>query len=305
MRVLPASALWAACLAAFPISASSASASASGPAAEAAGPVSGKPGRAADAASPPAPATVHARIGPDGNACGITPPAGGAPRSGKAGLIVWLHGGMRSQNREKGLEAHRGWLPFLPPRRYYVASPSAYAGAEWTAPQGLAHIEALIDQMLKSYPIDSGDVNLVGVSDGCLGVIAYSLRGARPVRRRVLISSAPQLVVPPENLPGQARFAQGAWDFVQGGRDRLFPADQVLPYLERFRALYPNARVHAFPDGEHDFSWYAGHAPELLRSFFAESADSGKAGRPSRTRKTPPPGAENGAKMDPNPAQSR
>jgi len=86
----------------------------------------------------------------------------------------------------------------------------------------------------------------------------------------VLISSAPQLVLPLESLPGQARFTQGSWDFVQGGKDRLFPAEQVFPYLSQFRALYPNARVHAFPEGEHDFSWYAGHAPDLLRTFFEE-----------------------------------
>jgi pimeloyl-ACP methyl ester carboxylesterase len=232
-----------------------------------------------------APPALHVCIGPDSDACGITPPLGGAPKAGKAGLIVWLHGGMRSQNREKGFEAHRAWLEYIPGRRYYLCSPSAYAGAEWPTPQGLGHIEALIDYMLKAYPIDPGDVNMVGVSDGCLGVVVYSLQGARPLRHRVLISSAPQLVLPIENLPGQARFAQGTWDFVQGGKDRLFPADQVMPYLERFRALYPNARVHAFPDGEHDFSWYAGHVPALLRTFFAASRApaAGKAGLPGKS----------------------
>jgi pimeloyl-ACP methyl ester carboxylesterase len=187
---------------------------------------------------------------------------------------------MRSANREKGFDAHRGWLAYLPARRYYVCSPSAYGGAEWPTPQGLAHIEALIGYMLGNYPIDPGDIGMVGVSDGSLGVIAYSLQGGRPLRHRVLISSAPQLVLPPESLPGQARFAQGSWDFVQGGKDRLFPADQVMPYLERFRALYSNAHVHAFPEGEHDFSWYAEHQPALLRGFFARPAAKGKSPGP-------------------------
>ena len=42
---------------------------------------------------------LHVRLGPDGNACGITVPPG-KPK-GKRGLIVWLHGGMRRPNREK------------------------------------------------------------------------------------------------------------------------------------------------------------------------------------------------------------
>jgi pimeloyl-ACP methyl ester carboxylesterase len=252
------------------------------------------PAPAAKPAPTALPPTLHVRIGPDSDACGISPPVGGAPKRGKAGLIVWLHGGMTSRNREKGLEAHRGWLDYIPARRYYVCSPSAYAGAEWPTPSGLGHIDALIDHMLRAYAIDTADINMVGVSDGSLGVIAYSLQGAHPLRRRVLISSAPQLVLPAENLAGQARFARGSWDFVQGGRDRLFPSDQVMPYLERFRQSYPNARVHAFPEGEHDFSWYAQHAPELLRSFFAEKGaarkpDPGSAQNPAPAAQKPQP----------------
>lgn len=256
-------------------------------------------------AEPQAPPALHVRIGPDGNACGISLPAGGAPKGRKAGLIVWLHGGMRSANREKGLEAHRGWLAYLPARRYYVCSPSAYGGADWLTPQGQGHIEALIGHMLESYPIDPADISMIGVSDGSLGVIAYSLRGSRPLRQRVLISSAPQLVLPAENLPGQARFSQGTWDFVQGGKDRLFPADQVMPYLDRFHALYPNARVHAFPEGEHDFSWYAEHVPDLLRGFFAETGARGAVvGKGARTGNSREPKAGSGGKADPKPAQS-
>lgn len=235
----------------------------------------------------PVPA-IHLKLGPDSNACGITPPVGGPPRHGKAGLVVWLHGGMRSSNREKGFEAHRAWLGYLPSGRYWLCSPSAYGGAEWPTAQGLAHIEGLIGHMLADYPIDSSDINLVGVSDGCLGVIAYSLQGRRAISRRVLISSAPQLVLPAENLAGQPRFTHGRWDFLQGGRDRLFPAEQVLPYLRRFETLYPNARLHAFPEGEHDFSWYAQNAREPMMALFRD--DPGARKRAAPAQKTPVPG---------------
>lgn len=229
--------------------------------------------------------TSHIRLGPDSNACGITPPRGGPPRRGKAGLVVWLHGGMRSADREKGFEAHRAWLPYLPPRRYWLCGPSAYGGAEWTTPAGLAHIEGLIAHMLAAYPIDSTDISLVGVSDGCLGVIAYSLAGRHVPRRRVLISSAPQLVLPAERMAGIPRFALGRWDFLQGGQDRLFPSDRVFPYLQRFAEAYPNAAVHRFPDGEHDFSWYSAHARDTLMALFAAEAAS---------QKTPAAGADPG-----------
>ncbi|MDB5104139.1 MAG: hypothetical protein JWP91_1828 [Fibrobacteres bacterium] len=247
------------------------------------------------------PPALHVRIGPDSNACGITVPAGWNPAGrfpagkavvGKGGrkrpLIVWLHGGMRSQNTEKGFEAHRALTLFVPPTGYFLCSPSAFAGQEWTGPRGISHIDSLIDYMVAHYPIDPKDINLVGVSDGCLGVIAYSLAGKRDINRRILISSAPQLVLPLESLPGRPRFAQGSWDFLQGGRDRLFPPDQVVPYLRQWEKTYANSRFHYFPEGEHDFSYYAANASDLLKSLFS----TGKAGHPAKVGTGAPQGVQ-------------
>ncbi|MEO6094730.1 MAG: hypothetical protein ABIW76_03280 [Fibrobacteria bacterium] len=215
---------------------------------------------------------LHVRIGPDSNACGISIPSPdpiGTGRNGRRPLIVWLHGGMRSRNPEKGFESHRAMTRFVGPSDYYLCSPSAFLGQEWTDSRGIAHVDALIDYMISGFPVDSKDITLVGVSDGCLGVIAYCVRGKREIRRRVLISSAPQLVLPMENLAGQAGFAKGTWDFFQGGRDRLFPAEQVIPYLRQWESLYPNAHLHYYPEGVHDFSYYADHAAEDLRTVFS------------------------------------
>lgn len=207
-------------------------------------------------------------LGPDSNVCGITVPPAPVKPAHKIGLIVWLHGGMRSGNREKGAEAHRAILPFVDPKAFYLCSPSAFGGEDWLTPKGQEHIENLIGYMLSHYPINPADINLVGVSDGTLGVIAYSANGKRAIHRRVLISCYPQIVIPPESLPGQAKFATGSWDFLQGGHDRLFPVQEVLPYLQRWESLYPNAHLHYFPEGEHDFSYYVANASDLLKGLF-------------------------------------
>lgn len=212
------------------------------------------------------PAAIHIKMGADSNLCGITTPS--VKPAHKIGLIVWLHGGMRSANHVKGAEAHRAILPFINPKAYYLCSPSAFGGEDWLTPQGQAHIEALIGYMLAHYPIDSANINMVGVSDGTLGVIAYSTQGKRELRRRILISTFPQIVLPVESLGGRLKFATGTWEFLQGGQDRLFPVNQVLPYLKRWETLYSNAHLHFFPDGEHDFSFYSAHAPQLITGFF-------------------------------------
>lgn len=211
--------------------------------------------------------TREVRLGPDGNACGITAPS--RPR-GKPGMILWFHGGMRSQNREKGLTAHQALLPFADSGSYFLCSPSAFGEEDWLSPQGMAHADTLIDYMLSHYPVDSRNINLAGVSDGCLGVIRYSQVGKREVNRRVLISSYPRLALDPGSLSAQGRFASGRWDFLQGGKDRLFPIDQVLPLLREWEKTFPNTHVHYFPEGEHDFSYYAANAQELLKTLFSK-----------------------------------
>ncbi len=110
---------------------------------------------------------------------------------------------------------------------------------------------------------------MVGVSDGSLGVIAYSAEGKYPLRRRLLISCYPQIVIPPESLVGHPQFALGTWDFLQGGQDRLFPTSAVMPYLDRWKSVYPNSTIHYFPDGEHDFSFYATHSQKLLKTLLS------------------------------------
>jgi len=209
---------------------------------------------------------IHIKLGADSNACGITlPPQKSAH---KLGVIIWLHGGMRSANREKGYEAHRAIIPFINSQSYYLASPSAFGGEDWTTPKGQEHIENLITYLLSHYPIDSTDINFVAVSDGTLGLIVYSAQGHHALHRRVLLSCFPQIVLPIESLPAQIQFKSGTWDFFQGGHDRLFPADQTLPYLKQWETLFPNAHLHYYPDGEHDFSYYAAHSADLLRKIF-------------------------------------
>jgi pimeloyl-ACP methyl ester carboxylesterase len=176
---------------------------------------------------------------------------------------------MRSGNREKGLEAHRPLVGFADPKAHVFASPSAFAGRDWLSAEALSATEALIDSLLRRYPIDSADIRMVGVSDGTLAVIRYGLSGRRPVRAKILVSALPQLALPQEALVSTPRLDEGRWDILQGGRDRLFPAQAVFPYLEAWHRLHPNAHIHLYPEGEHDFGWYAVETAPLLRELLA------------------------------------
>ncbi len=207
---------------------------------------------------------IKMRLGPDSNACGILTPKRLKPRP----LILWLHGGMRSQNTAKGSEAEKALIPYLKPGSYYLCSPSAYAGADWLSPAGMAHIETLLDYMAKTYPVRMDKLILVGVSDGCLGALRYAREGKRKVVKFALFSSYAPLAVEPGELLRQPAYTTTRWEIFQGGRDRLFPSEQVFPLLREWAEVNPKVKLHLYPEGEHDFSWYAEHAaPEIKRLF--------------------------------------
>jgi pimeloyl-ACP methyl ester carboxylesterase len=204
------------------------------------------------------------RVGPDGNACGLMAPNPPAQR----GIILWLHGGMRSENHEKGWEAWRALPPFLKPGSYYLCSPSAYAGADWLSPEGVAHIDALLDTVAKLYPVRMERFILVGVSDGCLGALRYAQAGKRKPARFILFSVFPNLAVDQNDLRSLPVFSKTRWDIFQGGRDRLFPSQLVFPALRDWSQGNPKVRLHLYPEGEHDFSWYIEHAGPEIRGLF-------------------------------------
>ena len=180
---------------------------------------------------------------------------------------------MRSQNREKGLEAHRQLIAFADTSRFVLASASAFAGRDWLDPAAIQTVDALVDTLHARYPLGD-DFRLVGVSDGCLGVIRYASMGRRRAGIKLLVSSLPQLAVPDAQLQNDRRLLEGRWDFFQGGRDRLFPAEVVVPFLKDWERLNPEAHLHFFPEGEHDFSYYSTHAAALLRELLAPSAEA-------------------------------
>jgi hypothetical protein len=214
----------------------------------------------------PLPAVIRLAVGKDANAAGIrvSDPSRPGP------VILWLHGGMRSVRPDKGPDAVGALAPFLPAGKGLLCSPSAYSGSDWLQPAGLAHMEALLDSVAARYPRARMDSLIVaGVSDGCLGALHYAARGRRKPLRYLLFSVHPGLVLAPEQLRGDPAFSATRWDIFQGGRDRLFDSAEVFPLLRDWARANPRVKLHLYPEGEHDFGWYAENAKGEIRKAVA------------------------------------
>ena len=97
----------------------------------------------------------------------------------KSSVVVWFHGGMGSSNCEKGLVAGNDFANLYPEK--IVVSVSACRENHWITKNMIDVVDAALDSVAARRRSPVERVSLVGVSDGSLGVLVYSLEGRRLV----------------------------------------------------------------------------------------------------------------------------
>ena len=110
---------------------------------------------------------------------------------------------------------------------------------------------------------------MVGISDGSLGVIAYSMWGKRKIINRILMSSYGESLGPAAQVATQPTLKSGHWRFIQGGADRLYPAEKTVPWIQEFcQNVGTTCDLKFDPQGEHDWSyWQNKHKDWILENF--------------------------------------
>ena len=186
----------------------------------------------------------------------------------KAPVLVWFHGGMTSGNCEKGLVAGDDLSKLYPAA--IVVSASACRENHWATQPIVAALDRALDSVatLRKSPV--GEVSLVGVSDGAIGVLFYSLNGGRRVQDRLLVSSNGSLLGEAQKLASLPRYREGRWRFLQGGSDRLYPSGVTVPWIDAFcRALGSDCDLKFDQAGEHDWSYWRDKHLDWIRAAIA------------------------------------
>jgi len=183
-------------------------------------------------------------------------------------VIIWFHGGMQNANCQKGLVAGKGLFELLNDSNTIVASPSACQNNHWLSPSLTSITDKLIDSLERHFKFSIQEVHLAGVSDGTLGVLAYSINGKRKVLSRLLISSNLSMLGDSKKISQIKKIKTGEWLFLQGGRDRLYPASHVLPWLYSFcESIGSSCNIVFDAEGEHDWSYWVQKHPNQIRHF--------------------------------------
>lgn len=199
---------------------------------------------------------------PARNAVGVWWPV--QPKSSKASfphhaaksrVVVWFHGGMTSGNCQKGLVAGDDFSKLFPDA--VVVSASACRDNHWATQNMISAVDAALDSVAGRRKAFVEEVSLVGVSDGALGVIVYSMQGKRRVKDRLLVSSFGKLLGEASAVAAGPKMRSGRWRFLQGGNDRLFPVGEAKLWIEDFcRAVGVDCALRFDPAGEHDWAYW-------------------------------------------------
>lgn len=198
-------------------------------------------------------------------------------KNGHRPVAVWFHGGMTSGNCGKGLVAGGDLGEMLP--EYVVVSVSACRENHWVTPVAVGWVDAALDSIAarRGSPVD--EIYMLGISDGALGVMAYSLWGRRQIVSRVLISSYGASFGDAREIAGQSRLRTGRWRFIQGGADRLYPAEITVPWITQFcnevghgNGEKTDVRCDLKFDsvGEHDWSYWKRERLDWILEIFKE-----------------------------------
>lgn len=170
---------------------------------------------------------------------------------------VQLHGGVGRRDPVQRGDGSIGQLAGV--EQIYVL-PQAWSGAEWWGSRQDDNLPAILDAVKRAYNVDENRVVLSGVSDGGTGAYYVAMRDTTsyasflPLNGFILVLRNADLGLDGRLFPNNLR--NKPFFVVNGGRDPLYPAARVEPFLTSFRSGGLDLTYRPQPEAGHNTSWW-------------------------------------------------
>src|SRR5688572_20501933 len=175
-------------------------------------------------------------------------------------LRVALHGGVGRPAPGPNDPPARALTNRIPIAGELVLYPRAWSGSEWWTSSQVENIARLVDRVKRDYNVDEARIYVTGISDGGTGVYYLAMRDATlwaacvPFNGHPLVLANPSVGADGQLYPTNA--TNCPMHAVNGGRDRLYPAASVEPFVELFRRAGATVAWQVYPEAGHDVSWW-------------------------------------------------
>ena len=182
-------------------------------------------------------------------------------------LRVQLHGGVGRPAPRPGEES--GGRPLNSSRIQNVGEinlhPRSWNGIEWWRAAQVDNSLSLIDSVKRKYNVDESRVYVTGISDGGTGVLFFAMREVTPwsaclsLNGHPAVLANPQVGADPQLYP--ANMANCPMYMVNGGRDELYPAASVSPFVDMIKRAGAPVEFHVYPEAGHNTAWWPEERP--------------------------------------------
>jgi hypothetical protein len=176
---------------------------------------------------------------------------------------IHLHGGVsRQTNGVRG----DGTIGALAGAEQIYIIPYGWNDAPWWADNQIENLRTILDTVKRTYNVDENRVAVAGVSDGGSGAYYIAMRDTTPYASFLPLNGF-IMVLPsvqagdlfPNNLRNKPFFV------VNGGKDQLYPARIVEPYVTHLKTRGVELEYRPQPNGVHNTAWW----PDVVDSFEA------------------------------------
>ena len=145
--------------------------------------------------------------------------------------------------------------------------PGGWVRSLWWSATQVDNLARILDRLKRTYNIDENRVYLTGISDGGTGVYYMAFRDPTPwssflpLIGNMVVLGTPEVRAEGEIYPGNA--INKPIYVVNTGRDRLYPAHVMVPYVDHLRKLGGPVVYRVYPELDHSTEFWANERPEL------------------------------------------
>lgn len=183
---------------------------------------------------------------------------------------VFLHGNVNRAAPEKGGDWWPEWGGLVS-EDYIAVFPAGWTGARWWQARQVDNLHAILASLKRTYNVDENRVTLIGVSDGGTGAWFYGFRDVTPWASFLPFIGHPVVLLDPLARADGTMFADNLANrpffVVSGVSDHLYPASDVVPWIEALEASQVDVVFRTHESG-HDVSWWPEEA-ENMDAFIA------------------------------------
>jgi predicted esterase len=188
-------------------------------------------------------------------------------------VIVYLHGGVSRPRREDGTWWRREER--LARDDAIVVAPASWNESLWWQDSQIENLAGVVNDLKRTWNVDENRAYLIGISDGATGIFYQAMKATTPWAAFLTLNGHPLVLANPAsgadgdlhvtNLRNKPLFV------INGGRDPLYPAASVVPFMRLFQQAGVFLDFRPQPEAGHDVSWWDDEKP-AMDAFMTERA---------------------------------